>query len=39
MLARERAGARWRTLSIPRGGSAAYAANPDKETSPDGDRR
>ena len=36
LLARERAGARWRTLSIPRGGSAAYAANPTKEKSPDG---
>jgi hypothetical protein len=35
-LARERAGAAWRTLSIPRGGSAAYAAAPTREKSPDG---
>ena len=37
-LARERAGAAWRTLSIPRGGSAAYAAAPTRERSPDGPR-
>ena len=37
-LARERAGSRWHTLSIPRGGSDAYAANPTKERSPDGAR-
>ncbi len=37
-LARERAGAAWRTLTIPRGGSAAYAANPTHEKSPDGSR-
>lgn len=36
LLAREFTGAGWRTLSIPRGGSAAYAANPTKERSPDG---
>lgn len=35
-LARERVGSSWRTLSIPRGGSAAYAANPTHEKSPDG---
>jgi len=35
LLAREFAGPAWRTLSIPRGGSAAYAANPTKERSPD----
>lgn len=35
-LARERAGAAWRTLTIPRGGSAAYAAAPTREKSPDG---
>jgi uncharacterized damage-inducible protein DinB len=34
LLARERCGPRWRTLSIPRGGSAAYAAAPDREKSP-----
>lgn len=34
-LAREYAGPAWRTLSIPRGGSAAYAANPTNEKSPD----
>ena len=36
LLAREFTGTGWRTLSIPRGGSAAYAANPTKERSPDG---
>lgn len=36
LLAREFTGAGWRTLSIPRGGSATYAANPTKERSPDG---
>jgi len=35
-LARTFAGDRWRSLSIPRGGSAAYSANPTKEKSPDG---
>lgn len=35
-LARECAGPAWRTLSIPRGGSAAYAAAPTREKSPDG---
>lgn len=34
-LARQWAGDRWRTLSIPRGGSAAYARRPDKERGPD----
>lgn len=38
LLARTFAGPCWRTLSIPRGGSAAYAANPTKEKSPDGAR-
>ena len=37
-LARTFVGAGWRTLSIPRGGSAAYAANPTKERSPDAHR-
>lgn len=36
-LARARAGANWRSLSIPRGGSAAYASNPTREKGPDGD--
>lgn len=36
LMARAFAGDRWRTLSIPRGGSAAYAADPDKEKTPDG---
>ncbi|MFO1078478.1 MAG: DUF1572 family protein [Planctomycetota bacterium] len=31
LLARHWAGDRWRTLSIPRGGSGAYAANPTLE--------
>ncbi len=31
LLARHWAGDRWRTLSIPRGGSSAYAANPTRE--------
>ena len=35
LLARERKGPGWRTLSIPRGGSAAYAAAPTKAKSPD----
>lgn len=39
MMARAFAGERWRTLSIPKGGSAAYAANPDKEKGPDAGRR
>jgi len=34
-LARSFAGDRWQSLSIPRGGSAAYAANPSKEKGPD----
>jgi uncharacterized damage-inducible protein DinB len=38
LLARTLAGDRWRSLTIPRGGSAAYAANPTKEKSPDGPR-
>jgi len=37
-LARTFAGPRWRSLSIPRGGSAAYLANPTKEQDPDGAR-
>lgn len=37
-LARSIAGERWRTLSIPRGGSAAYAQDPTKEKGPDGVR-
>ncbi len=37
-LARTFAGDRWRSLSIPRGGSAAYAQNPTKEQGPDGVR-
>ncbi|MEZ5963327.1 MAG: DUF1572 family protein [Planctomycetota bacterium] len=36
LMARAFAGDRWQTLSIPRGGSAAYAANPTREKSPDG---
>jgi uncharacterized damage-inducible protein DinB len=36
LLARTFAGPSWRSLSIPRGGSAAYAANPTRERSPDG---
>lgn len=36
LLARTFAGPAWRSLSIPRGGSAAYAANPTRERSPDG---
>jgi uncharacterized damage-inducible protein DinB len=39
LLARDRCGPRWRTLSIPRGASAAYAAAPDREKSPDGGGR
>lgn len=35
-LARAFAGPRWRSLSIPRGASAAYAANPTREKNPDG---
>lgn len=38
LLARGFAGDRWQMLSIPRGGSAAYAANPTKEKSPDAGR-
>jgi hypothetical protein len=34
-LARTFAGDRWRSLSIPRGGSAAYATNPTREKGPD----
>lgn len=37
-LARTFAGDRWQSLSIPRGQSAAYARNPARERSPDGDR-
>ena len=36
LLARTFAGDRWRSLSIPRGGSASYAANPTRERGPDG---
>nr|MBP8302351.1 DUF1572 family protein [Planctomycetota bacterium] len=35
LLARTFVGPRWRSLSIPRGGSAAYAGNPTREKSPD----
>lgn len=34
--ARAAAGDDWQTLSVPKGGSAAYAANPTRERSPDG---
>jgi DNA-binding HxlR family transcriptional regulator len=34
LLARTFAGSKWRSLSIPKGGSAAYAANPTREKSP-----
>jgi uncharacterized damage-inducible protein DinB len=33
-LARAFAGSQWQSLSIPRGGSADYAANPDRERGP-----
>jgi uncharacterized damage-inducible protein DinB len=36
LLARTQLGSKWRTISIPRGGSQAYAANPTREKSPDG---
>jgi hypothetical protein len=36
LLARAFAGPAWTSLSIPRGGSAAYAANPTRERGPDG---
>lgn len=36
LLARSFAGDAWRSLSIPRGGSAAYAAQPTREKGPDG---
>ncbi|MCR9246616.1 MAG: DUF1572 domain-containing protein [bacterium] len=36
LLARHHAGPAWRTLSIARGDSAAYARNPTREKSPDG---
>ena len=36
LLARTFAGSSWRSLSIPKGGSAAYAASPTREKSPDG---
>ena len=36
LLARRAAGDRWVSLSVPRGGSAAYAANPTRELNPDG---
>lgn len=36
MLARHFVGPSWRSLSIPPGGSAAYAANPTREIGPDG---
>ena len=35
MLARQLAGAAWKTLSIPKGGSAAYAQNPTRERTPE----
>lgn len=35
LLARTFAGAQWRSLSIPKGGSAAYSENPTREKSPD----
>lgn len=35
LLARTFVGPSWRSLSIPRGGSAAYASNPTREKSPD----
>jgi hypothetical protein len=34
LLARHHAGPRWRSLSIPRGESLRYGANPDRERSP-----
>jgi hypothetical protein len=36
LMARAFAGPAWKSLSIPRGGSASYAANPTKERAPDG---
>ncbi len=36
LLARAFAGPRWRSLSIPKGGSAAYGADPTRERGPDG---
>lgn len=36
LLARTFQGPSWRSLSIPRGGSVAYAAHPTRERSPDG---
>lgn len=36
LLARTFAGTKWQSLSIPKGGSAAYASNPTREMSPDG---
>lgn len=38
LLARSFAGDTWRSLSIARGGSADYAANPTREKGPDGGR-
>lgn len=38
LLARSFAGQRWRSLSIPRGGSTAYTANPLRERGPDAAR-
>lgn len=38
LMARTFAGDRWRSLSIPRGGSAAYGANPTRERGPDAGR-
>lgn len=35
LLARTFAGPRWRSLSIPRGASAAYAQHPERERGPD----
>ena len=37
-LARHLVGQSWESLSVPRGGSLAYARNPTRERSPDGTR-
>ncbi len=36
LLARQAKGEQWVSLSVPKGGSAAYATNPTREKSPDG---
>lgn len=36
LLGRSAKGTSWSSLSVPKGGSAAYAANPTRETNPDG---